>query len=277
MLHNCLTNHRLKLAITATYEFIFNFFKGLTGHSGVNGHQIGHTGLIFLIIAHAVLRIRVGDGTLELLHHHFRRIHQQYTAGVLILRFGHFGGGVGQAHNTGANLGNKGFGNLEHVAVDAVKAASDHMGQFHVLLLIFAHRHQVGLIQQNITGHQAGIGKQTCIDIICVLGGLVLKLGHARQFAKHRVAIQHPAQLRMLMHMALDEQGVLLGIQTTGNVLRQLLQGSTAQIRRILAHGNGMQVSHKVETIILVGTFCPVLYSTQVRTQSQITRRLNAG
>ena len=65
----------------------------------------------------------------------------------------------------------------------------------------------------------------------------------------------------MLVNMGLDEQGILLRVQTAGDVLCQLLQGAAAQVSRILADSDGMQISHKVEAVILIGTFCPVLDS----------------
>ena len=77
--------------------------------------------------------------------------------------------------------------------------------------------------------------------------------------------------------MGLDEQGVLLGIQTAGNVLCQLLQSAAAQIGRILPDGDGMQVGHEVETLIQVRSGTPVLDGTQVVTQMQVTGGLDAG
>ena len=146
-----------------------------------------------------------------------------------------------------------------------------------MLLLILANRHEIRLIQQNVTGHQAGVSKQTCVDVICILCRFVLELGHAAQFAEHGVAIQYPTKLRMLVHMGLNEQGVFLRVEAAGDVLCQLLQSTPAQISRILPHGNGMQVSHKVEAFILICTFCPILHRAQIRAQSQISGGLDAG
>ena len=277
MLHHSLTNHRLKLAIAAACKLVLDLLEGLAGNSGVNGHQVGNTGLILLVVTDALLGVGVGDGTLKLLHDHLGRIHQQHTAGVLVLGLGHLGSGIGQTHNASTNLGDERLRNLEHITVNAVKTAGDNVGQLHMLLLILAHRHQIRLIEQNVTSHQAGVSKQTGIDIVGIFGGLILKLGHAAQLTEHRIAIQHPAQLRMLMDMALDEQGVLLGIQTAGDILRQLLQGTTAKISGILPYSDGMQVCHKIEAIILISTLSPVLHRTQIAAQSQITGGLDAG
>ena len=83
-----------------------------------------------------------------------------------------------------------------------------------MLLLIRTYRHNIRLVQQNIRRHQAGIGKQPGIHIVCVLLGLVLKLGHTGQLAKLGVAVQQPAQLGMGGHMGLDKHNTLVRIQT---------------------------------------------------------------
>ena len=134
------------------------------------------------------------------------------------------------------------------------------MAQLHMLLLILPYGHQIRLIQQNVRRHQAGIGKQAAIDVVRVLGGLVLELGHPAQLAEHGIALQHPAQLRVLVHMALDEEGVLLRIQAAGNVLGQLLQGAPPQIRRVLTDGDGVKVCHKVEAVIFLCPLGPVFH-----------------
>ena len=84
-----------------------------------------------------------------------------------------------QTHDPGADLGNIGLGNLEHVAVDAVKAICHVTGQLYMLLLVLAHGHIVRTVEQNVRCHQAGIGKQTAIDIFSIFRAFILKLRHS--------------------------------------------------------------------------------------------------
>ena len=109
-----------------------------------------------------------------------------------------------------------------------------------------------------------------------MLGRLVLELGHAAQFAEHGIAVQNPAQLGVLVHMGLDEQGVLLRIQAAGNVLSQLLQGTAAQICGSLADSNGVQVSHEIEALIQIRSCAPVLDGSEVVSDGEVSRGLNA-
>ena len=260
--HHGFPHGGLELAIALARELGFDFRKALAGDRGVYGHQVGNTGLVLLIVADAVLRIGIGDGPLELAHNGLGGIHQQHTARILIFGFAHLGGGVCQAHDPGTHLGHEGLGDLEHVAVNAVEAAGNGMAQLHVLLLILAHRHQIRLVQQNVRRHQAGVREQAAVDIVRILGGLVLELGHPAQLAEHGIALQHPAQLRVLVHMALDEKGILLRVQAAGDVLGQLLQGTPPQIRRVLPDGDGVKVCHKVEAVIFLCPLGPVFHGT---------------
>ena len=151
------------------------------------------------------------------------------------------------------------------------------MAQLHVLFLVLTHGHIVRLVQKNIRCHQAGVSKKAAVDIVGILCRLVLELGHAAQLTEHGIEVQHPSQLRVLTDMALDKQGVLLRVKTAGNVLRQLLQRAAAQVSRVLANGDGVEICHKIEAVILLTAFRPILNGSQIAAQGQITGGLNAG
>ena len=146
-----------------------------------------------------------------------------------------------------------------------------------MLLLILAHGHEVRTIEQNVRSHQAGIGKQTAIDIFRIFRAFILKLRHSRQLAEHGVALEHPAQLSVLMDVGLNKQRVFLGIETAGDILGQLRQGMAAEICGILADGDGVHICHKIIAVKLLGQLGPVFDGAKIRAQSQIAAGLNAG
>ena len=146
-----------------------------------------------------------------------------------------------------------------------------------MLLLVLAHGHKVRLIQQDIRRHQGRIGEEAPVDVVGVLGALVLELGHAAQLAEHGVAVENPAQLRVLVDMALDKQGVLLRVQAAGDVLGQLGHGAPAQLRRVLTHGDAVQVRHEVVAVKLIRQGRPVLHRAQIVAQVQVAGGLNTG
>ena len=102
-------------------------------------------------------------------------------------------------------------------------------------------------------------------------------LAHAGELAEHGVAVEDPAQLRVLMDVGLDKQGAFLRVQTAGNILRQLLQGAAAQGGGVLADCNGVQIGHKVVAVVFLDHLWPVAQGSQIGTQGQIAAGLDAG
>ena len=145
-----------------------------------------------------------------------------------------------------------------------------------MLLLVFAHGDQVRLIDENVRRHQNRIREKTGGDVVRVLLRLHLELRHARKLAELRVAAEHPGKLCVRRNMRLDEHDVLLRVQTAGDILRELLEASSAKIRRNLPHGNCVHVHDAVQTVILVLQRHPVFDCAHIRAQRQIAARLNA-
>ena len=146
-----------------------------------------------------------------------------------------------------------------------------------MLLLILAHGHKVRLIQKNIRRHQRGVGEQAAVYVVGMFGGFVLELGHAGKLAEHGVAVQNPAQLRVLVDMALDEKRIFLRVKTAGDVLSQLGGGAAAQLRGLLPDCNGVQIRHKIIAVKLLGQLRPVFHRAQIVAQMQVAGGLNAG
>ena len=158
-----------------------------------------------------------------------------------------------------------------------VEAVCNVAADLDVLALIHANRNEIGLVQQNVCRHQNRIGKQTDIDVVRMLGGFVLELGHAGSLAEHGEAVEHPRQLRMRGHMALDEQNALFRVQTAGNVLRDQFKRCTAKRRRLLPDRNGVLIDHAVNAVVLLLQDWEIADSTQIVTQRQLAGRLHAG
>ena len=121
-----------------------------------------------------------------------------------------------------------------------------------MLLLVFTYRYLVGLIQQDVRRHQHRIVEQTGVDVFRVARGFILELGHTAQLAEIGVAVQRPAQLRVLRHVRLNENGALLRIDAAGQVQRQGVQGGFTQLLRILTRGNRMEIDDAVNAMVLI-------------------------
>ena len=133
-----------------------------------------------------------------------------------------------------------------------------------MLLLVVAHGDEVRLVEQYIRRHEGGVGEETAVDVVGVLGALVLELGHAGELAEHGVAVEHPAELGVRGHMALHKERDLMRVQAAGDVLRELLHGAAAQVCGHLAHGYGVHVHDAVIGVVVVDHIHPVADGTHV-------------
>ena len=79
------------------------------------------------------------------------------------------------------------------------------------------------------------------------------------------------------MHVALDKERVFLGVETAGNVLGKLFHGPAAQIRGILADGDGVKIRHKIVAVEFLRPILPVADRSKITAQSQIAAGLDAG
>ena len=146
-----------------------------------------------------------------------------------------------------------------------------------MLLLVAAHGHQVRLVKQDVRRHQRRVGEKAGVDIVGIFGALILELGHAGKLAEHGVAIQHPTQLGVSRHMGLDEQHVLLRVQAAGNVGRQLCQRAAAQVRRYLAHRDGVHIRQHIKAVVFIRQRRPVADGAEIGAQCQVARGLNSA
>ena len=141
---------------------------------------------------HAGLAVR--DGALKFAQNILRLVHQQDVAVRVRVGLAHFAVWVNQAGNLGtlANLRVVALRNGKGVRMQIVETVCNVAADLDVLALIHANRNKIGLVQQNVCRHQNRIGEQTDIDVVRMLGGFVLELGHAGSLAEHGEAVEHP-------------------------------------------------------------------------------------
>ena len=144
-----------------------------------------------------------------------------------------------------------------------------------MLLLVGAHGDVIRLVQQNVRGHQAGVGEQAGVDVVGVLSGFVLKLGHAGELAELGVAVEHPGQLGVLRHLALDEEDALFQVDAHGQQQGVGLQHVLAQGGGLLAHGDGVEVRQAVDAFVIFLQADKILQGPQVVAQGEGARGLD--
>ena len=145
-------------------------------------------------------------------------------------RFAHLLRGIVEAHDARAHRRQAGAGHHERVAVERIEALRDVARQLQVLRLVLAHRHDAGLVEQNIGRHQHGVLQQAVADRF-LFGGLGLVLRHALQPAHRRDAGEHPGKLGVRGHRRLHHDGASLGVDAGRQVERGDLFDLGAQLR----------------------------------------------
>ncbi len=146
-----------------------------------------------------------------------------------------------------------------------------------MLLLVLADRHVGGVIEQNVGGHQVGIDIEPGGRLLAVLAGLLLELGHAVEPAEPRHAIEDPGELGMAGYLALIEHDVLGRIDARGDEGRGHLAGVLAQLVRVLEHGDGVQIDHAIEAVVLVLERHEFGDGAEIVAEMEIAGRLHAG
>ncbi|MBG9885107.1 hypothetical protein ABE10_00605, partial [Bacillus toyonensis] len=95
-------------------------------------------------------------------------------------------------------------------------------GQLDVLLLVVADRNDLRLVQQDVGGHQHGVGEQAHRGRVgAVALRLVLELGHASGLAEAGDRAEDPGELRVGAHVGLHVQRRLRRLDAGGDVLRR--------------------------------------------------------
>ena len=158
-----------------------------------------------------------------------------------------------------------------------VEAAGEVAGELEVLALVLPHRHDVGVVDEDVGGLQHGIGEEPDVGP-GALGGLVLELRHPAGLAEAGEAREHPRQLGVLGDVALDEEHRPCRVDTAGDELGGRQTGALPQHGRVGRDGQRVQVGDEVEGVVRLLQPDPLHEGTDVVAEVQrVARRLHAG
>lgn len=99
--------------------------------------------------------------------------------------------------------------------VAGVEPSGQVAGQFYVLALVLPHGDLVGVIQQDVGGHQDRVGQQRHPDLL-LASGLLPELDHALGLAVTGEALQQVVQLGVFGNVGLDREQAGIGVQACG-------------------------------------------------------------
>ena len=222
---------------------------------------------------------RIGLGAADLLGDGVGVVGQVDARIVRRVGLAHLLGAVAQAHDAGRGAEDQRLGDREEIrrVEVVVELDGDVARQLEVLLLVLADRHVRGLVDQDVGRHQRRIGVEAERGILAVLAGLLLELGHAVHPADTGHAVEHPGELGVRRHHRLVEDDLLLAVDAGGQEGR----GDLARLRRqqlgILRLGDGVQVDHAIEALVVVLQAREVADRAEIVAEVEIAGRLHAG
>ena len=156
-----------------------------------------------------------------------------------------------------------------------VEAAGQIAADLDVLHLVLADRHDVGVVGQNVGGHQHRIGEQPGVGRQPL--GLLLLVGVASfQQPQRRAGHQQPAQLGDLRHVRLHEQRGPLRVEAQGQQIECRVECRLPQPLRIADRGQRVQVGDEVIGLVLVLQGNVLANRAKVVAPVKTPRRLNS-
>ena len=164
----------------------------LTGHCSQDVQEVRNPWLLLLVISYNATGI--GHCGLDTFGDQLWFIQHVDQAGRGFGGLGHLGSRVLQVVDACPFLRDEGLRNHEGLAETVVEALGQVTGQLHVLALVITHRDPLGLVEQDVRGHQNWVGEKSHAGCICAaLAGLILELGHPACFPETGNAVEHPS------------------------------------------------------------------------------------
>ena len=179
---------------------------GGSGERRLDDKQVRYAGFGFLI--EADFAVVVGDCALDALGGDLGVVEQVYQALGVAGGLAHLRGWVLQVVDFCGTGGDEWFGDGEGFLVSGVEAFREGAGEFEVLPLVFAHGHDFRPVEENVGGHEHGVGVEPGGGAVGALfGGFILELGHAAGLAEAGEAGEDPRELGVFRHVGLHEEG----------------------------------------------------------------------
>ena len=163
------------------------------------------------------------------------------------------------------------------MSIIAIETNREVAGKLEMLLLIFADRNQIGLIEQYIRGHQHRIIEEADEDVLFLLAGLIFELRHAFQLGHARDAVKQPRQLSVRGHIRLHKHGRNIRINANGKIDSRELTRFCGEHLRILRQRDGVKIYDTEKTLIVTLERHPITQSAEIISQMNVAGRLRAA
>jgi hypothetical protein len=116
-----------------------------------------------------------------------------------------------------------------------------------VLALVFANRHLVRAIREDVRSLQHRIQEQPGRDELALTSRLLLELSHPVQLPVSSHRSEQPAELGVLMDIPLSKKDAPRRIETGGEQHRRRVEHRPSQLRRVVRDRDRVQVDDAVD------------------------------
>ena len=86
------------------------------------------------------------------------------------------------------------------------------------MLLVFSDGHFDGAVNENVGGHECGVGQEAGVDVVGLHADFLFEGGDAFEFAEVGVHVEVEVKLEDLMDVALDVDGGFVGVEAASEV-----------------------------------------------------------
>ncbi len=145
-----------------------------------------------------------------------------------------------------------------------------------MLSLVVADRNDVGLVEQDVAGHQHRVGEQPRRDEVLAVG-LLLELRHAAQLAVARDSRQQPSRLGVRRHVALGEHRRPLGVEPGRDQHRVEVERAGVQVGRVVVGRDRVEVDDAEERVAALLGGRVLAEATDQVAEMFLAGRLDAG
>ena len=120
-----------------------------------------------------------------------------------------------------------------------------------MLALVVADRDDVGLVEQDVAGHQDRVGEEAGGDELLPLA-LFLELRHPAELAVARDRAEQPGRLGVRLHVALAEHRRALRVESRREEHRREIERPLVEVLRVVLDGDRVQVDDAEERLALL-------------------------
>ena len=127
-------------------------------------------------------------------------------------------------------------------------------------------------MDEDVGGHEGGIGQETGVDVVGLLADFLLEGGDTLELAEVGVHVEVEVKLEHLVDVALDIDGGFVGVEAAGEVFGEDGADAAPDVDGARVGGQGVPVGNKEEAAILVLHAQETLDGSEIVAQMQIAR-----